>query len=58
MPVTSILATGALTTYAAAKAELSVIGAAIVDDTHQNLVERIINAYENECAQGEELRGT
>lgn len=42
--MTSILATGALTTYAAARAELSVIGAAIVDDTHQNLVERIINA--------------
>lgn len=44
MPVTSILSSTALTTYAAAKARINAIGTQIVDSDHQNEVERIINA--------------
>jgi len=42
--VTSILSKSALATYAAAKSRINSIGSQLVDDTHQNEVERLLNA--------------
>ena len=61
MTVTSILASSALTTYAAAKSRINAQGgggAQIVDDTHQNEVERLINAVSDAVVKycGREFR--